>query len=767
MNLNDNRVLYFENNQVIMKDESYLIGTKFEDIPNDFKEKFETYWKKRVSNIRKLENGNYELEGTEFPGNIRSEHQKLDIFSEIYMNYMIEEFYLAHLWHKFAEENNILYSVFAGNLIGYYRGNDHIIWDDDFDIIMREKNWETLEKIWNNSKEKIHYYPVRGWDIICWQYKKVIFNNVDIILIKFSNESGKYSSEWGPPWYKIKLNNRISLYNNDIGGIDIVICKKINDIFRGNIKIENEYRGTLDILNDCFDFPKNNSNISDFPIKNYGPIKLRIVNKNIGERCLVGRYGQYWIKKKHPNLIKQDNIPIYKRIPDIKNKIKKKLISFIILASGNGIRFNSNIPKQFITINGKTILDITIEKIEKLNYKKEIIIVCNNSYLDSIKKKYKEYKVICGKDTRFLSFMEGFKNVSNKSNIVLVHDAVRLLAIKLLYDNLINKLVLYDKIYKAVIPVINNSSSIIKFNNNNIENIDRSIIKIVQTPECFDYNTLKQIIEYNNNFIESNKNRTSIYSLLIDKKINIATIYGDENNIKITTKKDLDIATYLLNKSILPVANDYNFNNKKALILGGTDGIGLSIYNSLKEKGCYVEKYGSKLKLENKDSLDQFVDKEWDIIVHSAGTLSYNNNSIIKDFKDITFDEWEYCNRLMYLSCYHISKLALRSMKNGGHLLFIGSSSVLKGRKNYSCYTPPKIALNNFVECISEEFIDNNIKVNIIHPSRTKTKMRNYIDNNLSKDHLFPEDVSKIALRYLSSNETGQSYLIRVGDKEL
>ena len=301
MNLNDNRVLFFENNQLVMKDESHLIGTKFEDIPTEFRTKFEDYWKKRISNITKLENGNYELEGIEFPNNIRSQHQKLDIFSETYMNYMTEEFYLAHLWHEFAEENDIMYSVFAGNLLGYYRWNDHIIWDDDFDIIMREKDWTILDNIWNNSGPS-NIQVTGEWHISCWEYKKMKMYNVDIILIKYMRSSDMGGSWWRGPWYKIKLNNRHNLYNVDQGGIDLSVC----------MKMKGEYRGSINLLNDCFDFPKNDSLISDFPIQEYGPIKLRIVNENIGIRCLNGMYTKNWTIKKHPDLVTSDLKPSYK-----------------------------------------------------------------------------------------------------------------------------------------------------------------------------------------------------------------------------------------------------------------------------------------------------------------------------------------------------------------------------------------------------------------------------------------------------------------------
>ena len=380
--MNDNRVLYFENNKVIMKDETHLIGTRFQDIPLEFKIKFETYWKNRISNIKKLENGNYELEGTEFPGNIRSEHQKLDIFSETFMNYMIGEFYLAHLWHEFTEENNILYSIFAGNLIGYYRENDHIIWDDDFDIIMREKDWDTLEQLWNNSKEKLFYYPVRGWDITCWQYKKVIFNNVDVILIKFSNESGRYPMDWGPPWYKIKLNNSISLKNIDIGGLDIGICRYKNGEYRGSIQKE-----------ECFDFPRNNSLYKDFPVENYGPIKLRIVCREIGERCIDGRRYNNWRIKKHPSLLpyikptlKVDYItPILKK-KYIDNSDNNTLILYGSIPFNKLIDVTDKFLKLFMNDNN----NISIPKKKNFNsifgdilptLKKKIYIKFNNKYI--------------------------------------------------------------------------------------------------------------------------------------------------------------------------------------------------------------------------------------------------------------------------------------------------------------------------------------------------------------------------------------------------
>lgn len=47
----------------------------------------------------------------------------------------------------------------------------------------------------------------------------------------------------------------------------------------------------------------------------------------------------------------------------------------IILASGTGSRYNSDIPKQFIKIAGKTVLEHTLDIFEKSKNIDEIILV--------------------------------------------------------------------------------------------------------------------------------------------------------------------------------------------------------------------------------------------------------------------------------------------------------------------------------------------------------------------------------------------------------
>lgn len=56
------------------------------------------------------------------------------------------------------------------------------------------------------------------------------------------------------------------------------------------------------------------------------------------------------------------------------------MLSIIILAGGRGTRFGSDLPKQFLDLNGKSVISYSIDFFQSLNFKKEIIVVCAPEY---------------------------------------------------------------------------------------------------------------------------------------------------------------------------------------------------------------------------------------------------------------------------------------------------------------------------------------------------------------------------------------------------
>jgi len=126
--------------------------------------------------------------------------------------------------------------------------------------------------------------------------------------------------------------------------------------------------------------------------------------------------------------------------------------SFILLAGGNSNRFKSNIPKPYHQIAGKTLIDISINKIKKFNEIKEIILVYNKKHQELLKKiKLKSVKLIKGGETRNQSTYNALSYLKKKKSInkVLIHDTSRTNFSK----KLIKKTIMSLGKNKVVIPI--------------------------------------------------------------------------------------------------------------------------------------------------------------------------------------------------------------------------------------------------------------------------------------------------------------------------
>ena len=104
-------------------------------------------------------------------------------------------------------------------------------------------------------------------------------------------------------------------------------------------------------------------------------------------------------------------------------------VCFIILAAGESKRFNSNIPKPFVKIGGKTLLEHSLIKFSKIKQIKNIVVVINKKHLKFFKGIYHNNfgKVIGGK-TRQISTLNALKYIKKnklKCRNVLIHDSAR------------------------------------------------------------------------------------------------------------------------------------------------------------------------------------------------------------------------------------------------------------------------------------------------------------------------------------------------------
>ncbi len=216
----------------------------------------------------------------------------------------------------------------------------------------------------------------------------------------------------------------------------------------------------------------------------------------------------------------------------------------IIVAGGKGKRMGSNIPKQFIVIQGFPILMHTIKKFHDFDPNINIILALPETeinYWKHLCRKYDfriQHKIAKGGKERFFSVKNALE-IIQKTGLTAIHDGVR----PFVNFEVIEKGFNMAKKYKTAIPVIKENNSVRIIENEDNKHFDRDKIRLVQTPQIFDTKILKEAYSVNYSTLF-----TDDASVVEAKGNKIFLFTGNIENIKITTKFDLDFANYLLAK---------------------------------------------------------------------------------------------------------------------------------------------------------------------------------------------------------------------------
>tara|TARA_B100001996_G_scaffold89229_1_gene66184 strand:+ start:356 stop:1459 length:1104 start_codon:yes stop_codon:yes gene_type:complete len=228
---------------------------------------------------------------------------------------------------------------------------------------------------------------------------------------------------------------------------------------------------------------------------------------------------------------------------------------FIILASGQSKRFNSNKPKQFITYKNKALFEHSLDKAIRSKLFKKIILVVNDK--KQIKKKYsKNVLIIKGGKERSDSSLIALKYIKKfNPNNVLIHDGAR----PNFTINLLKKLLYSLKKNKASVPVISSKDSIKYKVKNQLFNLNKNNSYLTQTPQAFKFKDI-----YNLSIKQKNKIQDEA-TLFINNNLKIKFINGETLNNKITFKDDI-----INTKTYFGIGFDVHrlIKNKK-LYLGG------------------------------------------------------------------------------------------------------------------------------------------------------------------------------------------------------
>ena len=228
----------------------------------------------------------------------------------------------------------------------------------------------------------------------------------------------------------------------------------------------------------------------------------------------------------------------------------------IIMAAGSGTRMGAEMPKQFIELEGKAILQRTIEVFLNACPGVSIITVLPESHMDYWRQYCLDRNFICpqvlvkGGITRFHSVRNALDKVPEGA-VVAVHDAVRPLVTEAFVKTMFEK----AEATPALIPVIPCVDTMKLLEKKKIggeetlvtmegKTVDRSVLYAAQTPQVFHSEILKEA--YGQAFDTA---FTDDASVVLKYGKNLSYLIGERFNIKLTTQDDLVLAKAILSLS--------------------------------------------------------------------------------------------------------------------------------------------------------------------------------------------------------------------------
>lgn len=219
--------------------------------------------------------------------------------------------------------------------------------------------------------------------------------------------------------------------------------------------------------------------------------------------------------------------------------------TIIVVAGGTGSRMGKETPKQFLELNGKAILQHTIDNLYGICPEAHYIVALPAPFIAEWGVRLNgshpamHITIVEGGPERSLSVLNALRVAGNKG-IVAVHDGVRPFVTKELMDKLFG--LAADK--RSAIPVLPMKDSIreVTAGPNTIA-ADRNRFVTVQTPQCFLLDRFQAA--YKN---LQGVNMTDDASVFEAAGNAIHTCTGDPRNIKITTPEDLLFAAILAEK---------------------------------------------------------------------------------------------------------------------------------------------------------------------------------------------------------------------------
>lgn len=214
----------------------------------------------------------------------------------------------------------------------------------------------------------------------------------------------------------------------------------------------------------------------------------------------------------------------------------------LVVAGGKGTRFKSEVPKQFLALNGRPVILHTLDAFFRYSETIRVILVLPGKDMDTWKSLVDRYSfskpvhVQPGGDTRFQSVKNGLECVTG-DGLVAIHDGVR----PLVSSDIIAASFRLAAVHQSAVAAVRLKESIRITDQNTTRAVDRSRFRLIQTPQTFRVNLIKEAYQ-----MKEDPSLTDDASVAEHAGHVISLFEGSYDNIKITTPEDLTVAEALL-----------------------------------------------------------------------------------------------------------------------------------------------------------------------------------------------------------------------------
>ena len=245
-------------------------------------------------------------------------------------------------------------------------------------------------------------------------------------------------------------------------------------------------------------------------------------------------------------------------------------VSAIIAAGGRGLRVGGDSPKQLLTLGGRPILARSVDAFVACDVISEIVVALPSDLAAAppayLARRGKPVTVVAGGNERRASVANAFARVSERADVVVIHDAAR----PLVSDDLIRRTVTAASEAGAAIAALRAHDTVKQTNADGTitATLPRERIYLAQTPQAFRVAVLRNALRVDGDATDE--------AMLAERAGHtVRVVEGDPRNFKITTPDDLTMAEHLTAGTHTPalrIGNGYDLHRLVAgrpLILGG------------------------------------------------------------------------------------------------------------------------------------------------------------------------------------------------------